>query len=154
MGLDVLFRKGKYVLNIKGILGGFVIGLLFIMSYGCSDSGVTPTSPKSAPAFDTVSFATEIRDTIVARCGLINCHGGGVIRGGLNMGTVSWSEIRNASGLHGPIINPGSASTSNLYLKTTDSPPFLVRMPNGGPFLSDETQSKIRDWINQGALDN
>jgi hypothetical protein len=26
-----------------------------------------------------------------------------------------------------------------------------VRMPNGGPYLSDADQAKIRDWIAQGA---
>jgi len=80
------------------------------------------------------------------------CHGSGA--GGFTFGNLSRGSVIAASGNHGAIVSPGNASASNLYLKTTGSPPFLSRMPIGGPFLTTAQQNLIRDWIDQGALDN
>lgn len=131
---------------------------LFLVSFGCTDFGTQPdNSPNNSGGgvfFDTVYYAGEIRDTLVKYCGAIGCHGGGTVQGGLLMGSFTWNEITNASGDHGPIIVPGDASTSNLYLKLTTTPLFGVRMPNGGPYLTTEFQQLVQDWIDQGALDN
>lgn len=127
---------------------------LFMVSYGCSDYGSSPGNSNGGDPVDTVSFAADIRDTLIVNCGQVGCHGGGAVQGGLLLGTLTWSEVINASGTHGPVIVAGNASLSNLYTKTTTSPPFSDRMPQGGPYLSTEFQNAIRDWIDQGALDN
>lgn len=102
-----------------------------------------------------VSYAADIQPILSSRCAIPVCHGAGWSSGGYTMGGgAPYTTVRNAVGLHGPIIVAGNASTSNLYLKTTIIPPFLTRMPFGGPFLSDAEQALIRDWINQGAMDN
>lgn len=103
----------------------------------------------------TVSYGTDVRPILVASCAVINCHGSGTIQSGLNMGTASWTQIRAASGnVGGLVVIAGNASSSNLYRKTTINPPFNARMPLGGPYLSTQMQTTIRDWINQGALNN
>ena len=145
--------------KLKGILGLLSIGLLLAISYGCSDSG-SPTDGGgngggNGGTTDTVSFANDVRPILVASCAITACHGSAPIQSGLNMGTATWAQIRAASGsIGGAVVVPGNASSSNLYLKTTSNPPFNARMPFGGAPLSSAQQIAIRDWINQGALDN
>jgi len=141
--------------KLKGILGLLSIGLLMAMSYGCTDIGETPTGPGPGGGnTDTVSFANDVRPILVLSCAVFNCHGSGIIQSGLNMGGATWNEIRNDTGWNGPIIVAGNASLSTLYTKTTLNPPFLNRMPFLLAPLSEEEQAAIRDWINQGAIDN
>ena len=102
----------------------------------------------------TVSYGTDVRPILVVSCAISACHGTGFAQGGLSMGDASWLQVKNASGNNGPIVIVGNASNSNLYTKTTLNPPFLARMPLTDGFLSTAQQNVIRDWINQGALDN
>ena len=143
-------------LNLK--FGLLTIGLLLVISYGCSDSG-TPTGGDggggNGGTTDTVSFASDVRPILQSSCAISACHGSAPIQSGLNMGTATWTQIRAASGnVGGLVVVAGNASSSNLYLKTTTNPPFNARMPLTGGFLSTTQQNLIRDWINQGALDN
>lgn len=102
-----------------------------------------------------VSYGSDVRPILVASCAVINCHGSGTIQSALNMGTATWTQIRAASGnVGGLVVRPGNASISNLYLKTTSPPPFGSQMPFGEAPLSSAQQIAIRDWIDQGALDN
>ena len=145
--------------KLKAKLGLLSLGLLLVMSYGCSDSG-SPTDGGgngggNGGTTDTVSFASDVRPILVASCAISACHGSAPIQSGLNMGTATWTQIRAASGnVGGLVVVAGNASSSNLYLKTTTNPPFNARMPLTGGFLSTTQQNLIRDWINQGALDN
>ena len=130
-----------------------LVAMAIVLTQGCRDFGNTPSGPGSTGG--GVSFSSTIQDTLIARCALPVCHGQGSSQSGFTMGSVSWNEIRNGQGNHGPVVVPGDASSSNLFLKTTLNPPFGTRMPNDGPpFLSLEAQTAFRDWINQGALDN
>lgn len=124
------------------------------MALACADYGVPPTGPGGGGGgIDSISFAADIRDTLLVRCAAV-CHSSTFHLGGVNMGSVTWAEIRAVSGDSGGlVIVPGNSSASNLYLKTTATPPFGFRMPNDGIYLSLETQTAIRDWIDQGALD-
>ncbi len=145
--------------NLRIILGLLSFGLLLVISYGCSDSG-SPTDGGgngggNGGTTDTVSFASDVRPILVARCAISACHGSAPIQGGLNMGTATWSQIRAASGsVRGAIVLAGNATSSSLYYKTTSNFQFNARMPFGLPTLSSAQQIAIRDWINQGALDN
>ncbi len=131
----------------------FLSGFTILMALACADYGDSPIGPGGG--VNTVSFAADIRDTLAVRCANPSCHGGTPPTGGFSITTASWNEIRNGSGDHGAVLIPGDASTSNLHLKTTSNPPFGFRMPmDGPPFLSLEAQTAIRDWIDQGALDN
>ncbi len=145
--------------KLKAKLGLLSLGLLLVMSYGCSDSG-SPTDGGgngggNGGTTDTLSFASDVRPILVASCAIAACHGSAPIQSGLNMGTATWTQIRAASGnVGGLVVVAGNASSSNLYLKTTTNPPFNARMPLTGGFLSTTQQNLIRDWINQGALNN
>ncbi|HEX2896856.1 MAG TPA: hypothetical protein VHP63_02260 [candidate division Zixibacteria bacterium] len=131
----------------------FVLLLILLGALSCADYGDPPTAP--VQPIDSVSFSSEIQDTLIARC---VCHSAAFASsagGGMSMGSYSSSDLRNAAGANGSIIIPGNGSGSNFYLKTTATPPFGNRMPQDGlPFLSLETQAAIKNWIDQGALDN
>ncbi len=99
-----------------------------------------------------VSFSATVGPLLSTWCGA--CHIS-TTNGGMNMGAgPTAASVRSAAGNNGPIVRIGQALSSNIYLKTTDTPPFGNRMPNGGPYLSAAQQNQIRDWINQGAQDN
>lgn len=137
---------------------------LLILIVGCSDGGNTPTSSNNNNGTDTtgtnptdtiVSFANDIQPIIQANgCLAGSCHGNTTISGGLNLGNGTYSDIRNATGLHGAFIDSGNAAGSNFYLKVSPTPPYGARMPLSLPPLSTAQITMIRDWINQGALDN
>ena len=101
-----------------------------------------------------VSFSGTVQPLLQTNCG--GCHAGGTVNGGFNMGSgaVNANSILTAVANNGAVMQVGLAGSSNVYLKTTDSPPFGARMPFGGPYLTLGNQNLIRDWINQGAQDN
>ena len=138
-----------------------VLTLLFILSLlivGCSDSGDAPTSPNTGSGgttVDSVSFDLDIFPLIASHnCLNSGCHGTGSSSGGMTLGSGTYTNIINASGDHGPIIVPGNANSSNMYLKLSPTPPFGSRMPlTGSPFTSTQLDL-LKRWIDQGALDN
>ena len=99
-----------------------------------------------------VSFSGTVQTIFQTNCNA--CHGGSNTNGGFNMGAITATSVRNASGDHGPVMVIGLGNQSNIYLKTTETPPFGDRMPRFGPYLSVGQQEAIRDWISQGAQDN
>ena len=94
-----------------------------------------------------VSFSQDVRPLFV-QYGCTGCHGG---TSGLTVGTVASLLI---GGNHGAAVIPGDGAGSILVRKISPAPPFGSRMPQGGPFIPEETIGVIRTWIDQGALDN
>lgn len=87
-------------------------------------------------------------------CGGSDCHIGESTSGvQLN----SYENVMNSEGdqYGGPIVVPGDAAASPLMDKiSSDDPENGVRMPSGGPPLSDDEIALIRNWINNGAENN
>ena len=135
-------------------LGGrsYLIPFVFLLAFagGCTDMGVSP--PPSAAVPDStggggVSFAKDVIPIFI-RYGCYGCHGG---TNGLVVGTVA--DLLKG-GIHGPAIIPGNADSSLIMKKTSPTPPFGDRMPQGGPYCPDSVRAVIAAWINQGAKDN
>jgi len=93
------------------------------------------------------SFATDVLPRLT-RYGCVGCHGGS---GGLFVDT---QPHLLQGGVHGPAVVPGNAAASLLIQKLSPNPPFGSRMPQGGSALADTTIQVIREWIDQGALNN
>jgi hypothetical protein len=49
------------------------------------------------------------------------------------------------------VVQPGDAGSSPLVDKIEPGPQYGVRMPQGGPFLSNDRINQIREWIANGA---
>jgi hypothetical protein len=125
-----------------------LVCLLFLQS--CKDMGSEPAAapaPPPPPPGVTVSFRNDILP-LCENAGCVGCHGG---TSGLTLGSVAGLL---KGGLHGPAIVPGHADSSNMFRKISSNPPFGVRMPQGGPYLSPDAIQTIRNWIDQGAKDN
>ncbi len=128
-----------------------VCATVLVLLSSCKDSGPTYVVPPEGGGSGTgakVSYARQLVPIFDAY-GCPVCHGGS---GGL---TVEPYAQLMAGGNHGKVVIPGNADGSNLIKKLTmNPPPFGARMPLGGNPLPDSTVQVIRDWINQGALNN
>lgn len=72
--------------------------------------------------------------------------------------TEAYDQLINQPGVQDPsfiYVVPGDSASSLLFIKiSTDTPPFGNRMPLFSPSLTDEEIALIRDWIDEGALNN
>jgi len=99
-----------------------------------------------------VTFSRTIRPIINSNCA---CHLNAQTSGGLNMDSHANLLRGGQSRATFPAVVPGDGASSLIFLKVSqDRPPVGQRMPLGGPFLSPDDQQRIREWIDQGALDN
>jgi hypothetical protein len=129
----------------------------FAAMVGCGSS--SPASPGAGPAAGTPTF-TEVYTTVLGP----NCashHAAGQVDSFLDLGTQA-SAYSSLVGVKasGPgcgssgltRVVPGSASTSLLYEKVSQSTPSCgSQMPFGGTPLSSGDQGLIASWINAGA---
>ncbi|MFQ5500553.1 MAG: hypothetical protein ACE5FH_12880, partial [Candidatus Zixiibacteriota bacterium] len=88
-------------------------------------------------------------------CTAQNCHGCGVVGNGLQINNAGWSDITGASGINGNLITTSNGAGSNLYKALMGTLPGVARMPKGGPvFMSSDQLNLIKNWIDQGAVNN
>lgn len=117
-------------------------------------SGAEPLKPSGTCTIGDneaapVSFAADIRPILNDRC--VNCHNSNSNQRDFSVS--SYNEVLN-SGDRGPHVTPGHSAHSTLYLVLLLPPPSgFIRMPQGGALPAAEI-SKIKDWIDQGALNN
>lgn len=121
-------------------------------------TGVTladPTGLVTIPANDgatAVSFATDIQPLLTTYCASASCHGNVSPQAGYRV--TSYTNVMT-TGTSAPNVFAGDGANSNLYrIVTPASLPGKDRMPQGGPFLTTSQQLLIKDWIDQGALNN
>ncbi len=110
------------------------------------------TGGGGGPGGPTASFSGQVNPMLAANCA---CHRNGGTAGGFNQD--SYASILAGGNNNGtnPEVVPGNANGSLLFQKVSmTTPPVGARMPFGGPYLSQANQDLIRDWINQGALNN
>ncbi len=143
---------------------------------GSSGGSAGSSSGASGAVADASPPATfkEVYAIITAHCG--DCHKGtdsGIKYGGLNMSTMSLAYMNlvgvKAAGTEPPgsaagyvacgttmeiRVVPGSSATSLLYNKVNGTQDCGVRMPKGDPALSVANIATIKEWTDQGALNN
>lgn len=143
-------RTREMVLWIGSFLG--------VALAGC-DAG--PPLEITLPQDGVVSFAQHVQPIFNARC--TSCH-----RAGSPTSSVFVPLILTAGDSYDALVNrpsdqradltlvvPGDSSASLLYQKiASSSPPVGSRMPLFRSALSDEHIGLVRDWIDQGALNN
>lgn len=111
------------------------------------------------PGTRLISFRNEIQPIFNRSCAVAGCHESARPRHNLDLSAgVARSNLVNVQSALNPAfirVVPGNADQSLLYLKISQTnPPIGAQMPFGQSPLPLEEQQKIRDWINQGALDN
>lgn len=99
-----------------------------------------------------VSYADEVAPILQTYC--IQCHVAGQ-PGAEATGLLLDSHAALMEGAQsGPVIKPGNARTSSLYILISASDNLTVNMPHGKDPLSAEEIETIRVWIDNGAVDN
>lgn len=104
------------------------------------------------PQAPKVTYADDVGPILQKHC--VECHvigRQGAVDSGLLMD--SYESLMKGSSF-GPVINPGSAMTSSLYVLLTGKARLTVTMPHGKEPLSPEEIETIRLWIENGALEN
>ncbi|MBI1853363.1 MAG: hypothetical protein HYR85_23740 [Planctomycetes bacterium] len=104
-------------------------------------------------------FSSLQSNIFTPRCALSGCHGGGGTLGLSLDPDVSYSNLVNKPSVERPDlkrVNPGSPDTSYMVKKIEGATDIVgARMPlNGPPFLTSAQIAAIRQWIQNGALDD
>jgi mono/diheme cytochrome c family protein len=101
--------------------------------------------PTAAPVdADLVSFASDVMPILQNSCW--KCHGGDKTEKGFDVG--SYATLM-AGSEKGAMVVPGDAANSKFYTLIEQG-----KMPKRADKLPDDQIQLIRDWVNQGALDN
>lgn len=110
--------------------------------------GACSQKEKEAP----VSFAAQIKPILDQHC--VECHkaaGQGYSKSGLRLDDY---EAMMAGTKFGPVVKPGSAISSSLYLLVAGKADPSIRMPHNREPLTSESVELIKNWIDQGAKNN
>ena len=106
-------------------------------------SGCGKEAPKA------LTYQADIKPILDQHC--VECHkegGSGTEKSGLLMDTYA-ATMRGTR--FGPVVIPGQSINSTLYRLISNKADPSLRMPHDKAPLPDETVSKIKDWIDQGA---
>ena len=139
--------RASTVFTLGSKLGIYRVKAEVVSNPGVATVFTLEATEEDAPPEPEISFRSDVLP-IFQRHGCLSCHGG---TNNLFVGTVPQLL---AGGLNGPAVTPGNANESLIIRKTSTTPPFGDRMPQGGPYLPDSTTQVLRTWINQGAKDN
>jgi Planctomycete cytochrome C len=129
----------------------FVLLLASAAALAASDRDRAESQPDQPPG-QKVSYSKDVAPILQKHCA--ECHVAG------QEGTEatgfrvdSYKSLMQGS-QYGPVIKPGNASTSSLYVLISAGDHLIVNMPRGRPPLSGEEIGIIRAWIDNGALEN
>jgi mono/diheme cytochrome c family protein len=123
--------------------------LLIGLVCGCSDLGDQPPT-SSGPDSTLVSYAGEIHLLLTDHC--VSCHSSPANPAFGDLDLTTHASLMDSVGPHAPVVIPMNPDSSYLIQKIEGT--AQPRMPQGGPFLTNQQISLVRLWIEQGALDN
>lgn len=144
-------------LSTDGVISGTPIaagGSSF--TAGVTDSAAPAASASKALSLNidavpaaTISFAAQVQPIFTANC-TVGCHSPGGISAFMDLtaGNAYASLVQATP----PRVVAGSSSNSVLYGRISGT--IVPQMPLGTAPLSAADQTRIKDWIDQGATDN
>ncbi|MEA2094343.1 MAG: c-type cytochrome domain-containing protein [Pseudomonadota bacterium] len=102
--------------------------------------------------FQQVTYADDVDPIMQKHCA--ECHVAGQ-QGAEASGFLmdSYESVMKGTRF-GPVINPGSAISSSLYILVAGKGNLTIDMPHGKDPLSAEEIETIRVWIENGAVEN
>lgn len=124
---------------LAALLGAFAFGL------SCQNRpGEAPA--EAAAAARPVDFVSQIKPLLQGRC--INCHHTGALFGDLSFENRALAMQPRKKG---PVITPGLATASQLYIVLTLPEPDKKAMPPTGHRIPAEEVELVKRWIEEGA---
>lgn len=129
------------------VLGMSASGLGSALARGSADA--TATAPGTGVSGQTTvsvqySYATHIQPIFNNNC--VSCHPGNA-----NLNLTSYTNLM-AGGQSGAVVVPGNSANSILVQRIEGT--IQPQMPQAAPPLSAQTIQRIKDWIDDGALNN
>ena len=104
------------------------------------------------PQMHKVTYEDAVRPILQKHC--IECHAAGQ-QGARASGLLMDSYASLLKGTpFGPVINPGSPMASSLYILISGKDKLTITMPHTKDPLSNEDIKTIRNWIENGAVEN
>ncbi|SMO40813.1 c-type cytochrome domain-containing protein [Fodinibius sediminis] len=130
-----------------------LVCLSAILITACGDSSTGPdnnNNDNGTNGSDEPTFA-NVQQILTENCG--NCHIGNRTSG---VRLDSYENVMGSVGdqYGGPIVIEGEPDNSPLVDKIESDPSQGARMPQGGPSLSTQEITLIRNWIEEGAQNN
>jgi hypothetical protein len=124
-----------------------------VASVGCADEG---TGPADGPPVAVPSFQADVQPILWSpTCVSSSCHSAASRQGGLSLEGVEPDSLVGVSTDTGlDLVIPFDAETSYLVRKLEGRDIQGSRMPLGRGSLPGSQIGTIRNWIDQGALDN
>lgn len=129
------------------------VALTAYLVNGCSDMGdpVAPNGNGGGNGGGTVNYSADVQPIINAHC--ISCHASPANPDFGNLDLTSYDGVMDQTGPnHAPVITPGDPDNSYLVERIEGTIP--PQMPLVGAPLSSDQINTIRQWIDEGALDN
>lgn len=132
-----------------------------LLTAGAGCQGVIDATDETGSSVDMISFKDQIQPILNTYC--FRCHrsGGEADLAGITLQLgeeVAFDLLVNQSSIQDAnlrLVVPGDAQLSLLFLKLdSDTSPVGDRMPLREAPLSAGSIGLIRDWIDQGALNN
>jgi Planctomycete cytochrome C len=115
-------------------------------------AGLASCDKPEQPRLQKVTYADDVVPIIQKHCA--ECHVAGK-QGARASGLLmdSYESLMKGTSF-GPVIHPGSAMASSLYILVSGKDKLTITMPHGKEPLSDEEIETIRVWIENGAAEN
>ncbi|MFT3925850.1 MAG: hypothetical protein QM778_25125 [Myxococcales bacterium] len=104
---------------------------------------------------EEISFEADIAPILEMNCSCHDPRKGGSAIDLVGFSVENYAKVRRGGANSGDkIVVPKMPCDSIIVQKVSESPPFGVRMPTFGPYLSREERDLLHDWIAEGARDN
>ena len=116
----------------------------FLMFIACSDFG---TNPKEEENSGKISYKNDIQPMLNASC--VNCHPN---NGRLSVRT--YENLMKGTSNNGPIVIPNNGSGSLIIKKLQGTASGDRMPPEPASKWSDSKIELVKNWIDQGALNN
>ena len=102
---------------------------------------------------EMVSFANDVLPIFLSTCGGVGCHINEAVNG---VELTNYQAVINSTAetYNEALVTAGDVVGSPLVDKILANPSFGIRMPDGGPPLSNAQIETISTWIEEGALNN
>lgn len=115
-------------------------------------AGLAACDKARQPQIQKATYADDVAPIMQKYCA--ECHVAGQ-RGAMASGFVmdSYESIMKGTRF-GPVIDPGSAISSSLYILVSGKGDLTISMPHGREPLSAGEIETIRVWIEKGAMEN
>jgi mono/diheme cytochrome c family protein len=115
-------------------------------------AGLAACDKAPQPQIQKVNFADDVAPIMQKHCA--ECHVAGQ-KGAEASGFLmdSYESVMKGTRF-GPVIDPGSAISSSLYILVSGKADLTISMPHGKEPLSAEEIETIRVWIENGAVEN